>query len=340
MQVYDPYTIAGGFPAGLNTALPATELKPDETPDGYGFSLSLDGRLAAGTIPSGSAMIDLTKTIGAVNYNWHYNRLWLISGTTLKYGAPFYDSYYYPQKSGMLNFDEDSNAIIRVVPVMPDYLLVLKSTGGYILSNASDTRALFQKSDILRELALPAAADTVVLNGVAYVSNTGGLFAFEQGKVTEVTRAVRNDLTGFTSLAVTADFAKQYVICGSALVYEPATKKLFKYSSTDFRYTTRQFHLPDYAPIAVDRIIFAIEHGTTDDGTLTYQTRYDDEDWSDTFDVEIRSEAEKYTVITEVLKESRSVRKFQLRLTALSSNKYIKEIRMDAQAFSFDSYAT
>lgn len=344
---YDIFTIAAGFPPGLNTAGKPTDIEVDETPDGYGYDLSKDDVIAKGTIPSGTARVAKTITISTVPYLWHYNRLWNITALTastasnfLYYGAPLYDHVYMPQRNGIIPFDEDTETIAGIIPFSGDSLAVLKSSGGYVLSNLTDTRAFFSRTPLMQELTVAAIANAVELDSLVYVSNANGLVGLQGLQTAELTRKVRDDLTNFSSVALMADYVKKRIIGGATFVYEPATQKIFRYVTTSFRYTTRQFHLPDWRPFSVDRVLFVIQHADEEDGDLTYQVKFEDEDWGDETLLPIQYQQEKFTVIDETLSQDRSVRKFQLRVTDLASNIYIKQVRLDRQAFKEDDYVT
>jgi hypothetical protein len=348
---FDETLLAGNFPPGLNTASPAYDLQPDETPDGYGFDLSKDGRLVKGTIPSGTARIAKTATITAegvasVPFYWHYNRLWNITGLTaagtssvLYYGASFYQDAYYRQRNGFIPFDEDAQVILVVIPFGADSLFVGKSTGGYVVNNCSDGRAFFGRSDIMQEMAVSAAARALELDGAVYTSNASGLFALSQGQTTEATRKVRNDLTPFANKTITADYSKKRIICGSTGVFEADTGKLFEYSGSSFRYTTPQFHFPDWRPFSTDMLRFVVEHGDTTDKTITYQVKYEDEDWSDENDVDIAYDGETFTVAEETLADAMACKKLQIRITDMSSNLYLKEIRQKVAGYGTEDYS-
>ena len=349
--VYDMFIVAGDFPPGLNTADPPTKLAANETPDGYGYSMSNDGVLQTGTIPGGTARVAKTYTITAgalsVPYIWHYNRLWNITNRTaatasniLRWGMPKLETKYYPQRAGAYEFNEDAQTIVQIIPFGADSMMVAKSTGSYVISNLADTRAFFQFSSLIQEMGIATSTHIVELDGVVYASNSAGMFAYEGGKVVEITRKVRDGLTNFSSVALVADYQKKRIIGGTSYVYEVDTQKLLRWSGSTFRFTSRQYHLPDWKPFDVDRLLFVIEHGSTAGGTITYQIKFEDEDWQDARDIDAAYAQEKYTTVTEGLAQARSVRKFQVRLTALSSNIYIKEIRLDNQAFDEDSYAT
>ena len=358
---FDPYLLAGPseqgrFPPTLNTATPATELRADETPDGYGFDLSVDGKIGKGTIPSGTARVERTVTLGTgtgeseddVPYYWHYGRLWNITGRTasgtsnlLAVGARRYDSKFYYQGPD-LAFNEDGNPILALVPFEPDGLAVIKSSGAYLLTNCSDTRGpiVFQRTDIIQELSAAGATHVAELNGAVIVSNASGLIAYAGGSTKELTRPVRNDLTGFTSVALTVDYAKQRIIGGTSFVYDFIEDRLYKFSGSSFRFTTRQFHMPDYAPFSPDRVVFIIEHGDSTSGFISYQVRFEDEAWGTTYkDTCNHRSDDENTVVCEPLPESFACRRFQVRLTDMPDNKYIRAIRLDSAAHNFDDYS-
>jgi hypothetical protein len=348
---YELYIVAGGFPPGLNTSFAQDVIKPDETPDSYGLNIALDGRLGKGTAPTGTSRIEKSITISSIPYYWHYHRLWNITNKTaatasniLTYGAKNYNDIYVPQRNGQIYFDEDSQTIVAIAPIFPDSLFVAKSTGSYILSNLLGQWGNFQKSDIIQEMLLAVAARMIVVNNVVYVSNSTGLWAYKQGQVVEITRNIRNSLYGLIDMTLTADYQKNWIIGTSGtttMVYDANTNKLFKWVASTFRYTTKQFHSPDYSPIGVSRLMFVIEHGTTTDGSIKYQVRYEDEAWPvESKSIIVKATEEKFTTITEDLERSRSSVRFQLCITDISSNKYIKQISVDSDAFRFDAYKT
>ena len=347
----DLYVVAGGMPPGLNTTMPADMLSANETPDCYGMDLTKDGRLASGTVPTGTSRIQKAITISSVPYYWHFNRLWNITNSTaatasniLVYGAKFYNDIYVPQRNGKMYFDEDSANIVAIVPIQPDTMFVAKTTGSYTITNINGQWASFQKGDIMQELACPAITNIIQVNNVVYISNTTGLWAYKQGQAIEISRKIRNTLYGLTSMTLTANYEKGWIIGTSgttSMVYDTQAEKLHKWAGSTFRYTSRQFHAPDYAPIGVSRLLFTIEHGNTQPGSMKYQVRYEDESWPiDSISKDLPATEEKFTVVSEDLDSSRSAIRFQIRITALTSNKYIKEIKVDSDAFRADAYRT
>lgn len=284
----------------------------------------------------------------AATFYWFYNRLWrmVTDATTpfahyLWYGAPNYDDCLYEQNFPrlMLNHNGVTGGPVAICPFGTDSIGVATSTGGYIISNCADNRGFFQRTDLIQELACAAQTNMAELDGVLVVSNSNGLIAYVGDKTVELTEAVRNDLTNFGAATLTVDYPKHRIIAGTSFVYDFTTKKIYRWSGTSFRFTSRQFHAPDYAPMQIDRLVFHVEHGDTTDGTLSYEVRYEDDAWSDTYTVSLPYSGGNYSVVTEGMAVARSCRRFQVRLSALSSGKYIKEIRCDAAAFEFDGYS-
>lgn len=339
---YDMFMLAGPsekgmFPPGLNTTFQPYELRADETSDGYGYDLTKDGVLAKGTVPSGTSRVQDSSTVSGYTCYWHYSRLWRIDGTNLHYYAPDYKDVLVKQRISKIPFDEDTNPILAIVPVEPDSMCVAKLTGSYMIGNCADSRALFQRSDIIQELSVTNASNIIELDGIVFVSNGSGLIGYKGGKTFEASRTIRNSLSSLTHLALTADYDNKWVIGGSSMVYDMESKKIFKYSGTDFRFTTRQFHLPNWAAFAPGRIIFVVKHDDTEMGSLKYQSKYDDDAWGVEHTVRIEYGEGEYTLVREDLAEPRRMtQRFQLRITALSANKYIREIRFDQEQFSID----
>jgi len=344
-------SLANDFPPGLNTAVPDTDLPPNETPEAYGFDLTVDGKIKTGSVPTGTSRIQKTNTItesgSAIPYLWHGRRLWNITNRTvstasniLTMGALNYDDVFYPP-SGRFHkehFSEDAQTILTLVPIEPDTLMVVKSTGSYVIRNISDTRGYFQFSDIIQEMAAGAANRVIEIGNVVYVGNTNGVMAYENFKTQEVSRKIRPTRATVGALAFTADYQRNWLILGSTYVFDAAAGKWFNFSGTSFRFTTRRVRNPNWAPFRVSRLIFAVEHGDTTNGTLKYQVRYEDEAWSQEYSVSLRYDPERYTRVPEDLETSRNAHKFQVRVTSLPSGKYLREIQMEAEDLAPDDY--
>ena len=230
--------LVGGFPPGLNTTVAPADLKGDESPDCYGLDLDKDGRLARGTtMPSGTTRVAKTYTVSAATWYEHYQRLWRASGTNLLFGARFYTDAVVPQAFGKITFTEDANSILGFIPFGRDSLFVLKTTGAYVISNITDTRGFWSRTDLMQGLGAAALNQATELDSTIYVSNANGLYAMApNGQVTEVTRKVRNDSsfsTVFASKALTVDYSDRRIIGGSGgtgFIYEVETDKIFRWS--------------------------------------------------------------------------------------------------------------
>jgi len=344
--------LAGDFPPTLNTASADTDLQPNETPDSYGFDLLADGKIKKGTVPTGTARVEksVTLTEGALSvpYLWHGNRLWNITNRTastasniLTYGALNYQDVFYPSNTSFYKrfFNEDAQTILAILPIEPDSLLIIKTTGSYVIRNISDTRGFFQVSDLIQPMAAGAANRCAVVNNVAFVGNaTDGVIGYENYKTVEATRKLRPERATIGALAMTADFERQWLILGSTYVYDVANDKWFNYSGSGFRFTSRRVRNPDWTPFSVQRLIFAIEHGDTTNGTLKYQVRHDKSTWSKTYTVNLPYTQEKYVTVSEGLELQNSSTKWQMRVTSLSSGKYIRNIMMEAEDLTQDDY--
>lgn len=353
---YDLNVLGAGFPPGLNTAFPPDTLGVDETPDGYGFDLSKDGVLAKASMPSGSARtlksITIVENAANIPYFWAYNRLWNITNRTastgsniLTVGARYYEDIYVPQGFGKFYFDETTNNILAIQPFGADSMFIATAGGGYVLSGISDTRMFWSRSDLIEEIKCGSANGLVELDGVVYVAGTtalGGLRAYDRGEVVDLTRKVRDDLTtNFGNMALTVDYEKKYIVGGTSYIYEVPTKKLFRWSSTNFRYTSRQFHRRNWEPFSVDGLLFTVKHTDTDKGTFKWQVKVEDRAWSQVDTAVVQYEEDNFTMFKLSMDSpnNSACRKFQLRLTDLSTNLQIKEIRVDSAEFQQDDYS-
>lgn len=334
------------FPPGLASAIPASELSPAQTPDAYGMSLSVDGRIASGTAPTGTTRIVWGVTLSSIPYYYIYRRLWGITGTRLLVGAQEYTDIYL-QHGPEIDFGEDTNAILGIMPFGPDFIWVQKSTGGYFILNAADSRGTLymQRSPLIQEMTATTLARVAELDGKIYVTNTNGLYEYDynRGMVNEVTRLIR-DQAGATAPwlgDLTVDFHNKYIIAGTTFVYKADTQQCFRWSGTDFRFTTRQFHMPDWTTFTMQRVSFIIEHNVTGNGTLKYQVRVEDAAWGREETVNIKTAAERYTVIKEDMPERGSLacRRWQMRITQLTTGKYIKSILADGLEYDEDGFS-
>jgi len=348
---YQFVPLVAGTPPGLNSLLEPELIEPTEIPSGQGFDLTVDGLITKGTIPAGTAAVQKTITLGtddgeqqdSTPFLWHAKRLWNITARSastasnlLYVGATNYNNrFYFPFEP--IPFDDDEQPILSILPFEPDSLFVGKSTGAYILRNLSDTRGFFQRTDLIQEMAYPAAAQVAELDGVIYVTNAQGLMAYENGKTREVSQKIRG--TDLSGLAITVDHGQKYIILGATHVYDATNDKWFEYSSSAFNFKSRVLHNLDWSPFDVDRIIFVVKNTGADDATITYKYQLDDQTQSDEYTADVLYEHGTFTVVSETLDVRASVRRFQVEITAMDAAVSIREMFVDAQNYQFDAGA-
>jgi hypothetical protein len=331
-------TLAEGFPPTLNKDTPATGLKPMETPDGYGFNLNVPGRLASGSIPTGTAATLAYGTGSYTAYRLIYNRLWTTATNVLSYGAPEYTASFFEQGLGSITFPEAS-AILAYMPFGSGDIGVLTAVGAYVVNGAQGRGGGFTRGHLIQELAIAAATYAVELGGIIYVSNAGGLFAWSGEQYVELTAPVRNNLTGFASKAILADYVKRRIIGTSAFVYDVPSKRLFDFNTAGFLYTSPTLVSDGYRPFVVEKVAFVVEYADANPGTITVQTKLEEDAWSLPDDVQANYQEERFTRIEYCLPTPQSAKRFTLKLTSLSSNIYIREIQVFAEGFTQGAYA-
>lgn len=337
-MAYKWITVANGFPPTINKTADATTLKPDETPDGYGYSLVLPGRLAVGTVPTGTARNVKTYTISTATYNYFYDRLWLASGATLTYGAPHYTGTFLKQGVGEITFPE-ATSITTYLPVGNGGLGVLTDVGAFYVANADREGGEFTRGPLVQEIPLATATYATSLNGVIYLTNADGLFAWDGAEVREISYPVRHSVGSFASVALTCDYDKDWIIGTSKFVYDAGAKRLYDFGASGFRYTTPTIVSDKFRPFGVSALRFAVEHTTDAGGSLKYQTRFEDDDWDLEQEVDFSYVEGAHTSVMVDLPIPRTVHKFALRLVDLSSNVYIKEIQLHAEDYVFGDMA-
>lgn len=322
------YELAGQFPASLNTSDDPTKIKVYESPACYGTDCTKDGRLAVGSVVTGTTRSAPTKAIGSTTYNWIYNRLWLPSSTTLRWGAPDYDANYFPHGIGALMTDY---VILAIMPCLDNQLWVLTADGSYFISGANSRNEDFELGEFHQELRTSSATYAMTLNGMPVVSNSAGVYMYDGNKITELTRPVRSSVGSFTATAITADYLNKRIIGGTKWVIDAQTGKLFDYGTTGFLFTTRALtQVKGYAPFTVNSMAISFELGSVADGTISWATKAEDGDWFQEEDIEIKmDEPDKTRIERMILNQNRSVHKFQVKITALSSHIYIRSILLN-----------
>ncbi|MCP4638850.1 MAG: hypothetical protein GY851_00380 [bacterium] len=342
-----PWLQFDGAP-GVDSETDPVDLKATHTPAGYGFDLDTLGRLKKGTIPSGDTRIAKGVTISTVPYIWHYNRLWnktnrtaATASNTLTFGAPLYDDVYYAQGLGKIPFSEDAATIVEFLPFGGDSMAIGKSTGSYVLRGVTDPRGadFWRKGDIIQEIKLATAANATELDSVAYFSAADGLFSFgANGSVTDLTRRVRDSVSDYANIALKPDYSKKRIVGTAKFVYDAETDRLFNFATSGFLWTSPTLHARDFSPFIVDRFSFVIENTSTDDQTFTVQYKLEEDDWYEEHVVEVLKDTGTHTVVHADVFERKSVKKFQVRITAMDGGLAVREVRFDAAFEHFDAY--
>ncbi len=345
-KIYDgPIPIASQFPPTLNKDADPTLIGNGESPDAYGVDWNSDDVLTPGTIPTGTARSAPMGTGSYTAYNWYYNRLWHINAadaSVLNVGAPEYRHEFYDQDTG----DRNANAtILTFMPMLQDSMLMCTATGSHMMQNCRDPRGFFWVGEFEQRFYAEAANRVTVLQGIPYACNADGLFRWNGQAVDEVTRPVRNDLAPFAEQAILADYDKNLIIGTDAFVYDADKNKLFDYSTSGFRFTTRTLSQPasdkgGKQPFEVAGVIFLFDQLVTTRQTISWQTRFDavdlqsggDSKWFDENDIRVVDAPKRLEV--PVNNPLRSGREFTIRLTGMDSSVRIREIQVIVKGYS------
>lgn len=332
-----PVRLAYDFPPSLNTDQDPTLLKPHESPSCYGVDCQKDGRLKSGSVLTGTARTAPAGTGDYTGYSWYLDRLWKANTATLNYYAPDYRAYLYEQGLGEVIADA---TIVTFMPAFGNQMWVVTGSGSQFIRGADNHNGNFVLGPIVQELASPTATKAITLNGLPVVCNTSGVFLHDGQKVVELTRPVRDSLGSFSSVAILADYSKRFIIGTAKFVIDTETGKLFDYGTSGFRFTTRTLaQVPAFNPMQVGSVAFVYERGSTADATISWQTKTEDGDWYSERDIELYADEGAYTR-TEVGIDNPAVScyRFQLRITALSSNIYIREIQVNVAGLAQGSF--
>lgn len=337
---YQWVVLGDEFPPALVTNLSDSQLGPGQTPVAYGLKATEQGFLQTGTISAGTTRVAKTYTIAgdfSGTYTWHYNRLWKIGGTTtnvLLFGAPRYNNQFYAQLAGAIEFSEDTNPILMFFPIGASGLLVLKASGAYVIYNANDQLARFERSGLLQEAFISSAGQAVELNGNGYVSNTNGLFEVApDGKVTEVSLPIRGTLT--SAYALKADYQKGIIILGTAWMYDVIAKKWFDYRTASSLYTSPALMQPGAAAFDVRALGFEIDKtDTTDQISVSIGVKFGNRAWSDYETALVYEDVGHRDLLFYPLPRPETARSFQMRINAIPSTIKIKRIFAEVSGFT------
>ena len=319
----------GAFPPTLNKDQDPALLRPWESPDCYGVDSQKDGRLARGTVLTGTARTAPTKTANGQTWHWYYDRLWRASSASLIYGCPAIYTIFKRQNNGS-QFEANA-AIVTFLPVGGSDMAVVTASGTHWIQNAFDPRGFFELGKFSQEMKASTATYVTELNGLLYVCNASGVFSWDGNKVTELTRPVRDSLGSFASTPILADYQKGAIVGTSKFVVDAETGKLFDYGTSGFRFTSRTLTgESEYRPLEVNSIAFAYERTNAANATIKWQTKVEDGDWYDEPDIVVHdADGERTRTAAGVENPNRTTRRFAMRITSLPANLRIREIRAE-----------
>jgi len=192
--------LSGGFPATLVTNNADSIIEPNETPYAVGLDADAEGYIAKGTIASGSARTRKTYTVGGSTYDWHYRRLWRVSGDEIIWGALGYNDVYYRHQRGCYEANQglDAGDFLdgAIHPIGTGGLAFFheNSGGGYIIRNADNLNARFDISQYMQDLKISDRSHAVTVDGILFFTNSDGFFAATvDGSIQEVSLPIRGD---------------------------------------------------------------------------------------------------------------------------------------------------
>lgn len=335
-SAYQWVVLGEKFPAGLASFPPPTEIGPGFTPACTGLDPNADGYLKTGSIPTGQTRIVKTYDIDGTTYEWHFRRLWRVTGNKLVWGALDYTATYYPQDRGEIDLPESgSNAIIKMLPVGTSLALFTES-GSFLLANANDPGANFRQVDIIQEAYISNADHAVELNGIAYFSNATGFYSMNaDGDVTLLSGPVFDE-TNFRQKALTCDYKWQHVVFGSTAAYSVRDKKFYDYTVADFSFESQHLRQPSGEPFACRAVAFDVEHDATDtsDKAFTISCRFGDREWTDSTARQVPFDRVNLTRVLVNFDTVESARTFAIRVTGLSSGLWIRRIYAEVAGFT------
>lgn len=328
--------LAGDFPPTLNKEDDPAKLKIGESPACTGISCASSYVLRTGSVPLGTDRSAVTKTFGGYTWQWMYNRVWRSSGSTLYYGAPEYADKYVAQGLGNLTADA---AIVTFMQAFENAVWIVTATGSHIITQTEDARGWYELRKLYQEMSSSTAANCLTLNGIPFVCNANGVFSFDGDTLKEWTRPIRNTLGSFADVAIKADYAKGWIIGTNKFVLDAGNGKLYDYGA-GFSYATRTLvQNANWGPFSVDRLAFILEWGSGGDATVGYDLKLEERDWAPQDDISIIYESGSQTrVEVPITADLRTAHRFQLRLTSLSSNLYIREIQACVTNYAPESF--
>jgi len=326
--------LSGNFPPKLVTNNPATLLQESETPEATGISVSSEGYMANGTIPTGAARTTRSYSVSGNTWYWYYDRLWRFSGSTVYYNAPYYTTVIYPQALGNVDLNGNSNSILAMIPIGETGLIFMRNGGSNILAQANDKRAFFFVTDFIQEASITNATYAVELDGLVYFINTKGLFSIsDAGKITELSIPVRGSIT---PAALTCDYEHKYIIIGTSFAYDVQAQKFFQYSGSTFNYYSRKVRSSDNSAVTIDSVSFEFDKSATTSAEIKFVIQTEERGWSKPYTVSVSDREEENERVSANVDPYVGL-SWQLRITQLPSNIKLKNIWIRIKGFTPES---
>jgi hypothetical protein len=332
--------LAGKFPPTLNKENDPIRIQPNESPSSYGIAWASEDYLRSGTVPTGTARFNPTRSVGGNTYSWYYKRLCRASADKLIVGSPNMDDVFLAQ-NGISKIPFGAT-VLTFFPCLGDGMMVITASGSHLLTNCADSRGLeyFQRGELLKDFYTANAAYATVLNDIPYVCNAKGVFSYDGREVKELTRAVRDSIGNFASVAILADYDNDLIIGTNKFAIDTKSGKLFDYGTSGFYWESRVIAQSfDYNPFDVQSVAFVIHHASTAGGKIGWSSKTENTDWYEEQTINIPYQEGKYTRIeAAVARPIRTGYRFQIKLNSLSSNIYIREIQVCLQNFDLGTY--
>jgi len=331
--------LATGLP-GLVTNAPSSSLGEEQTPDATGLDMDALGYIKKGTIPSGESRLVRQYTVSDV-YDWHYRRMWRAENNQLIYGAPEYNSIYFRQGAGRVDFNDviDSGPveqpIITFMPIGTTSMIVFKANGAYIIKNADSLGGGFNPGSYIQEAGISTATHAIEVDGIVYFTNSSGFFSItENAEIVELSISIRGNVT---AAALTADMEEKHVMVGTALGYDIGDGKFFKYDGSEFEFISRKLTNKENTTISVSSVDFEFDKTSTAQGEIKFKIKTEERGWSDrTYILPVQNVREQKEHAHLDIEPDTGL-SWQLKITDIPSNMKIKNIWVRAKGYTQES---
>lgn len=263
-------------------------------------------------------------------FYFYLDRLWTWYDDKLLYGAPRYETAWYPQDAGVYQLDAD---IVTVLPAFDSAIWIVTATGSVFLNNASDPRTFFSPGRFVQEMRATTATHAMTLDGKPVVANARGVFMWNGNAVEELTRPIRGTLGNFGPVAITANYEQSKIVGTAKFAIDMAVKppRLLDYGTSGFRFTTRTLsQLPGYQPMQVKMVAFSLSHLTDGSKKFRWQTKIDGGKWYDEEPVNILPEGQNRNRLElEIENSPTACREFAVRIKSMDSDLAIRGIDVE-----------